>query len=151
MAAFPPRIPRTPAFRLTILAVARRLLSLRVWRLCTLVCVLLCAVCCVLCAAVECGSGNEGMQAVRSADYAIAQFRFLKRLLLVHGRANYKRVSLVVLYSLYKNCVLVSSMFCYGAYTGWTGSVTPRLATQLSPFYFCTQPPPCVLLLETFL
>jgi phospholipid-transporting ATPase len=67
-------------------------------------------------------SGNEGMQAVRSADYAIAQFRFLKRLLLVHGRANYKRVSVVVLYSLYKNCVLVSSMFCYGAYTGWTGT-----------------------------
>ena len=67
-------------------------------------------------------SGNEGMQAVRSADYAIAQFRFLKRLLLVHGRSNYKRVSIVVLYSLYKNCVLVSSMFCYGAYTGWTGT-----------------------------
>ena len=101
-------------------------------------------------------SGNEGMQAVRSADYAIAQFRFLKRLILVHGRANYKRVSLVVsylysyvcacvcmhacmytcviltltlshtiqvvLYSLYKNCVLVSSMFCFGAYTGWTGT-----------------------------
>mmetsp|Transcript_14794 Transcript_14794/g.21547 ORF Transcript_14794/g.21547 Transcript_14794/m.21547 type:complete len:590 (-) Transcript_14794:434-2203(-) len=67
-------------------------------------------------------SGNEGMQAVRSADYAIAQFRFLKRLLLVHGRANYKRISLVVLYSLYKNCVLVSTMFCYGAFTGWTGT-----------------------------
>ena len=28
----------------------------------------------------------------------------------------------VVLYSLYKNCVLVSSMFCFGAYTGWTGT-----------------------------
>ena len=67
-------------------------------------------------------SGNEGMQAVRSADYAIAQFRFLKVLLLFHGRANYNRVSTIVLYSLYKNCVLVSSMLCYGAYTGWTGT-----------------------------
>lgn len=67
-------------------------------------------------------SGNEGMQAVRSSDYSIAQFRFLKRLLLVHGRANYKRVSLVVLYSLYKNCVLVSAMFCFCAYAGWTGT-----------------------------
>ena len=27
-----------------------------------------------------------------------------------------------MLYSLYKNCVLVSSMLCYGAYTGWTGT-----------------------------
>jgi phospholipid-transporting ATPase len=43
-------------------------------------------------------SGNEGMQAVRSADYAIAQFRFLQRLLLVHGRWNYKRIALVILY-----------------------------------------------------
>ena len=30
--------------------------------------------------------GKEGTQAVRSADYAISQFRFLQRLLLVHGR-----------------------------------------------------------------
>ena len=38
-------------------------------------------------------SGNEGMQAVRSSDYAIAQFRFLKRLMLVHGRTNYRQVA----------------------------------------------------------
>ena len=31
-------------------------------------------------------SGQEGLQAVNSSDYAIAQFRFLQRLLLVHGR-----------------------------------------------------------------
>ena len=30
-------------------------------------------------------SGREGLQAARAADYAIAQFRFLQRLLLVHG------------------------------------------------------------------
>jgi phospholipid-translocating P-type ATPase (flippase) len=67
-------------------------------------------------------SGNEGMQAVRSSDYAIAQFAYLKRLLLVHGRSNYKRVSTVVMYSLYKNCFLVSSLFIYGMFTGWTGT-----------------------------
>ena len=67
-------------------------------------------------------SGNEGMQAVRSSDYAIAQFAYLKRLLLVHGRSNYKRVSNVVMYSLYKNCFLVSSLFLYGMFTGWTGT-----------------------------
>ncbi len=30
-------------------------------------------------------SGKEGLQAVNAADFAIAQFRFLRRLLLVHG------------------------------------------------------------------
>ena len=40
-------------------------------------------------------SGQEGVQAVNSSDYAIAQFKFLKPLLLVHGRANYKRVAKV--------------------------------------------------------
>ena len=36
-------------------------------------------------------SGEEGLQAVNSSDYAIAQFRFLKRLLLVHGHWSYHR------------------------------------------------------------
>lgn len=36
-------------------------------------------------------SGEEGLQAVNSSDYAIAQFRFLKRLLLVHGQWTYAR------------------------------------------------------------
>ncbi len=38
-------------------------------------------------------SGQEGVQAVNASDYAIAQFRFLKPLLLVHGRNNYIRIS----------------------------------------------------------
>ena len=33
-------------------------------------------------------SGKEGRQAVNSSDFAIAQFRFLKRLMLVHGRTG---------------------------------------------------------------
>merc|ERR1712093_680165 len=36
-------------------------------------------------------SGKEGMQAARTSDYSIGQFRFLQRLLLVHGRWNYIR------------------------------------------------------------
>ncbi len=36
-------------------------------------------------------SGQEGMQAVLASDYSIAQFRFLERLLLVHGRWSYYR------------------------------------------------------------
>ena len=41
-------------------------------------------------------SGQEGMQAVMAADFAIAQFRFLANLLLIHGRSNYKRIARIV-------------------------------------------------------
>ncbi|URE19407.1 ATPase, class [Musa troglodytarum] len=37
-------------------------------------------------------SGLEGMQAVMASDFAIAQFRFLTDLLLVHGRWSYTRL-----------------------------------------------------------
>jgi phospholipid-translocating ATPase len=37
-------------------------------------------------------AGEEGRQAVMSADYAIGQFRFLQRLILVHGRWGYRRL-----------------------------------------------------------
>lgn len=67
-------------------------------------------------------SGNEGMQAVQSADYAIAQFRFLQRLLMVHGTWDYKRTSLVVLYSFYKNITYVVLTFFYTIYNGWSGA-----------------------------
>eukprot|EP00899_Mesostigma_viride_P028257 jgi/Mesvir1/8616/Mv04947-RA.2 len=50
-------------------------------------------------------SGREGMQAVMASDYSIAQFRFLVRLLLVHGRWSYGRNKAVVYYSFYKNVV----------------------------------------------
>lgn len=36
-------------------------------------------------------SGEEGMQAVNASDYAIGQFRFLKKLLFVHGHWSYAR------------------------------------------------------------
>jgi phospholipid-translocating ATPase len=36
-------------------------------------------------------SGEEGLQAVNASDFAIAQFRFLKRLVLVHGHWSYAR------------------------------------------------------------
>lgn len=67
-------------------------------------------------------SGNEGQQAVNASDFAIAQFRFLKRLILVHGRWDYRRISRVVLYSFYKNMVLVVTLFLYLLYCGFSGT-----------------------------
>ena len=43
-------------------------------------------------------SGMEGMQAVMASDFAIAQFRFLTDLLLVHGRWSYIRICKVCIY-----------------------------------------------------
>jgi magnesium-transporting ATPase (P-type) len=47
-------------------------------------------------------SGHEGMQAVMASDFAIAQFRFLQKLLLVHGHWNYTRIAKAILYILFK-------------------------------------------------
>jgi phospholipid-translocating P-type ATPase (flippase) len=47
-------------------------------------------------------SGKEGMQAVMASDYAIAQFRFLKRLVFWHGRTSYNRITWMILYFFYK-------------------------------------------------
>src|SRR5205823_14808523 len=47
-------------------------------------------------------TGKEGLQAARTSDYSIAQFRFLCNLLFVHGRWSYVRVSKFVLGTFYK-------------------------------------------------
>ena len=56
-------------------------------------------------------AGMEGLQAARSADVAIGQFRFLRKLLLVHGSWTYYRVSKVILYSFYKNITMFMTEF----------------------------------------
>jgi hypothetical protein len=40
---------------------------------------------------------RKGLQAARSADISISQFRFLKKLLLVHGAWSYRRLSKLIL------------------------------------------------------
>jgi P-type E1-E2 ATPase len=42
--------------------------------------------------------GVEGGQAVNNSDFALAQFSHLARLLLVHGRWTYKRISQAICY-----------------------------------------------------
>ncbi|XP_023288917.1 phospholipid-transporting ATPase ID, partial [Orussus abietinus] len=62
-------------------------------------------------------SGQEGMQAVLASDYSIGQFRFLERLLLVHGRWSYYRMCKFLRYFFYKNfaftlCHIWFAFFC---------------------------------------
>ncbi len=61
-------------------------------------------------------AGVEGRQAVMSADYAIAQFRFLQRLVLVHGRWSYRRMAETVSNFFYKNMVWTFAIFWFQIY-----------------------------------
>jgi len=47
-------------------------------------------------------AGVEGRAAVMSSDYAIGQFRFLTRLILVHGRWSYRRLAETIANFFYK-------------------------------------------------
>eukprot|EP00903_Cladosiphon_okamuranus_P011458 g10792.t1 len=68
-------------------------------------------------------SGQEGMQAVNASDYAIAQFAYLRKLLLVHGRWNYRRSSRVVCYLFYKSVMFACPLFFYAGTNGFSGTL----------------------------
>ncbi|KAF9583570.1 hypothetical protein BGW38_009159, partial [Lunasporangiospora selenospora] len=65
-------------------------------------------------------AGEEGRQAVMASDFAIAQFRFLSKLLLVHGRWSYIRISEMILTFFYKNVVWTLTLFWFQFYSGFT-------------------------------
>eukprot|EP00833_Pecoramyces_ruminatium_P011235 jgi/Orpsp1_1/1185267/evm.model.c7180000092991.1 len=67
--------------------------------------------------------GKEGAQAVKASDYAFKEFKFLKRLIFIHGHYNYIRITKILLYSFYKNIVLILPQIFYGFYTNWSGSL----------------------------
>uniref|UniRef100_A0A1X7U3D1 Phospholipid-transporting ATPase n=1 Tax=Amphimedon queenslandica TaxID=400682 RepID=A0A1X7U3D1_AMPQE len=65
-------------------------------------------------------SGLEGQQAVLSSDYSFGQFRYLERLLLVHGRWSYHRMTLFLKYFFYKNFAFTFSQFLFAFFCGFT-------------------------------
>lgn len=67
--------------------------------------------------------GREGTQAVSASDYAIGKFRFLARLLFVHGIWNYKRLCKVILYSFYKNICLYVIELWFAMSNGFSGQI----------------------------
>jgi magnesium-transporting ATPase (P-type) len=67
-------------------------------------------------------SGKEGQQAVNASDFAIAQFRFLEELLLIHGRWSFFRQSTVVLFSFYKNAVMAGCLIVFQGSVVYSGT-----------------------------
>jgi phospholipid-transporting ATPase len=76
-------------------------------------------------------SGKEGMQAVNSSDYAIAQFRFLGRLLLVHGRWSFQRITMLVLYSFYKNFAISWTQLWFTIHAAFSDQVRCGLCADV--------------------
>ncbi|OJJ44086.1 hypothetical protein ASPZODRAFT_122340 [Penicilliopsis zonata CBS 506.65] len=67
-------------------------------------------------------TGKEGLQAARISDYSIAQFRFLLKLLLVHGRWNYVRVCKYTLGTFWKEMMFYLTQALYQRWNGYTGT-----------------------------
>lgn len=67
-------------------------------------------------------TGKEGLQAARTSDYSIAQFRFLLRLLLVHGRWNYVRTCKYTLGTFWKEFLFYLTQALYQRWAGYTGT-----------------------------
>ncbi|AQL03524.1 Putative phospholipid-transporting ATPase 9 [Zea mays] len=77
-------------------------------------------------------SGAEGMQAVMASDVAVAQFRFLERLLLVHGHWCYRRIS-VMYPQLYQEGVQ-NILFSWCRILGW---MLNGVMNAVLIFFFC--------------
>lgn len=67
-------------------------------------------------------TGKEGLQAARISDYSIAQFRFLQKLLLVHGRWNYVRTAKYVLGTFWKEMLFYLTQALYQRWNGYSGT-----------------------------
>uniref|UniRef100_A0A8C7BC95 Phospholipid-transporting ATPase n=1 Tax=Neovison vison TaxID=452646 RepID=A0A8C7BC95_NEOVI len=65
-------------------------------------------------------TGQEGMQAMLNSDYAISQFCYLQRLLLVHGRWSYNRMCKFLSYFFYKNFAFTLMHFWYAFFSGFS-------------------------------
>ena len=69
-------------------------------------------------------SGQEGIQAVLASDYSFSQFKFLQRLLLVHGRWSYLRMCKFLCYFFYKNFAFTMVHFWFGFFCGFSAQVS---------------------------
>ncbi|BFZ14729.1 hypothetical protein BsWGS_17768 [Bradybaena similaris] len=87
-------------------------------------------------------SGEEGLQAACASDYSIAQFRFLQKLLLVHGAWSYSRICKLILYSFYKNICLYVIQFWFQLWNGYSGQIIyERWTLGLYNVIFTAAPP----------
>ncbi|XP_050444452.1 phospholipid-transporting ATPase IA-like isoform X2 [Adelges cooleyi] len=90
-------------------------------------------------------SGLEGLQAACAADYSIAQFEYLSKLLFVHGAWNHDRVSKMIYYCYYKNICFYILQLWFAMYSGWSGKILFDRWIICSYNVFFTAAPPLAL------
>ncbi|XP_044055382.1 phospholipid-transporting ATPase IC isoform X2 [Siniperca chuatsi] len=94
-------------------------------------------------------AGVEGGQAVQNADFALSQFRFLQRLLLVHGRWSYRRISLFLSYFLFKTCGFALVHIWFGFFNGFSAqSLYETWFIALYTVLYTASPIMCVAVFE---
>jgi magnesium-transporting ATPase (P-type) len=93
--------------------------------------------------------GKEGYQAAFNSDYAVSQFRYLKRLLFVHGRYSLMRNSYFIFIYFYKNLIFTFPQFWFAFFSGFSGSLLWDDWYYLGYNSFLTTvPPSCRMLFE---
>ncbi|CAF1402273.1 unnamed protein product [Rotaria magnacalcarata] len=93
--------------------------------------------------------GREGVQAACAADYTIGQFRFLTKLLFVHGVWSYRRLCKVLLYSFYKNICLYVMELWFAFHNGFSGQILfERWTIAIYNVLFTAAPPMALGLLD---
>ena len=65
--------------------------------------------------------GKEGFQAAYNSDYAIGQFKYLKRLLFNEGRNTLSKNSYFLYHYFFKNFLFTISLFWFGIYSFFSG------------------------------
>ena len=88
--------------------------------------------------------GKEGKQAALASDYSLPQFKYLKRLLLWHGRLSYKRSSVLSQFVFHRGLIIsliqacFSMMFNYIPFFMYSGYLMLGYATIYTMFpVFC--------------
>ena len=81
--------------------------------------------------------GKEGYQAAYNSDYAISQFKYLKRLLFVDGRFSLARNSYFIYHYFFKNVVYSMSQFWFQIYSLFSGRglIDEWYATSFNSFF----------------
>ena len=81
--------------------------------------------------------GKEGVEAARASDYSLPEFSFLQKLLLYHGREDYRRNSYYIIYEFYKNIVFTSPYIYFGFINFFSGNsyYDPLLMQFFDMFY----------------
>ncbi|CAI9262076.1 unnamed protein product [Lactuca saligna] len=93
-------------------------------------------------------SGREGLQAARAADYSIGKFRFLKRLILVHGRYSYNRTAFLSQYSFYKSLLICFIQIFFSFVSGVSGTSLFNSVSLMAYNVFYTSVPVLVSVLD---